>query len=763
MAQIPLPFDRLPAFMNENGNGADGATAPKTWRERQEREEMKKTAVIEATPKEPAGPPGSLASIHNVYADPWMSNKFYGASPSMRKYALRYLKWSTQYPTRAGPPAEDAYSLQHALVARYKLSDDPSKTLDLHSIVVQSPLLKKSLGKVLDGYPGITTELERVEINAPFECFVHRWDCLQAERVALTRKRQNPAPGAAQRNKDAVAHLEALYRTLESELASVIREKEDLIAHGVMRFDKLWTLFEPGCLVYQKRDGHDRVYKLKSAKIEQVTGGRVYKLECQYVDFDGTNFGYNKENISIKEFKGTKKIAKFEAYPLEFYEGVEELKARLMERGAMFEAYKEYRFVAYDGIATGKVTRGEQKMNVKSRIIIDAYSASRYGNKPSLELFETPEVAQEVASPANNEDTDEDCVMLDENVGKKQEPAPVGKVPVPTADTFILTPEQRLVASATVRGYSLRDKKWCSFFISSVCDITWNEDAFASLVAPQEQKDLILSFAESQVKSRDDFDDFIQGKGQGIIMLLAGPPGVGKTLTAESVAEAMKAPLYSIGAADLGSECYDWKPLPPRPCGMRAREYKAMLNADTGKPAQLENKLHDILEMCAKWNAVLLIDEADVFMETRSPTDLDRNKLVAIFLRLLEYFSGIMFLTTNRLAHMDAAFESRIHLTLNYTELDKASRKHIWASFLTSPSRMSNKNRNGNVGEGSFGEVELEKLSRERLNGRQIKNVVKTAGLLAGRGGGAWDGAFGDGVEVEEGGGEEGGVFWGGE
>jgi hypothetical protein len=478
------------------------------------------------------------------------------------------------------------------MVARYKLSDDPSKTLDLHSIVVQSPLLKKSLGKVLEGYPGITTELERVEFNAPFECFVHRWDRLQAERVALARKSKNATPVAAQIAQDAVAHLETLCSTLESELASSIREKSDLVKHGVMRFEKLWTLFEPGCLVYRKHDGHDRVYKLKSAKVEQASSVRVYKLECQYVDFDGTNFGYNKESINIKEFKGTKKIAKFEAFPLEFVDGTEELKTRLAERGAAFEAYKEYRFVAYDGIALGKVQRGEQKLNVKSRIIIDAYSSSRYGNKPSLELFDTPEVAQDIASPSNPEDTDDDCVLLDENVGKKQQPAPVGMKPVPIKDASILTFEQRLVASATVRGYSLRDKKWCSFFIDSVQDITWNEDAFDSLVAPQEQKDLILSFAESQAKSRDDFDDFIQGKGQGIIMLLAGPPGVGKTLTAESVAEAMKAPLYSIGAADLGSES-----------SMANRVRQRVLNSETGKPAQLENKLHDILEMCSKWNA----------------------------------------------------------------------------------------------------------------------------------------------------------------
>lgn len=492
-----------------------------------------------------------------MYADPFLPNK-----------------WTTQFPTRAGPPAEDARSAQHALVARFKLSDDPSKSLDLHSLVVQSALLKSSLARVLQGYPGITTDLERVEFNAPFECFVHRWDQLQRERAVLAGQREDGPLRSAKADSDAFAHLELLCSTLESELFSVIREKKDLIAHGVMKFNKIWTLFEPGCLIYHKSDGHDRIYKLKTAKFDTVNSAKVYKMECQYVDFDGTQFGYNKETINITEFRGTKKIAKLEAYPLSFHQDVDELMARMMERGRLFEAYKGYHFVAYNGVALGKVHRGEQKFNVKSRIIVDAHSFSRYNTKVSLEQFEDPVVTQEAAS-TDGEESDEDCVMLDENVGKKKQPTPVGKRPTITPDTsFSLTSEQQLIADPKVRGYSLRDKKWFNFFIDNVKDIEWNEDAFGSLVAPQEQKDLILSFAESQSKNRDDFDDFIQGKGKGIIMLLAGPPGVGKTLTAESVAEAMKAPLYSIGAADLGS-----------------------------KPAALENKLHDILEMCSKWNA----------------------------------------------------------------------------------------------------------------------------------------------------------------
>jgi Mrp family chromosome partitioning ATPase len=97
---------------------------------------------------------------------------------------------------------------------------------------------------------------------------------------------------------------------------------------------------------------------------------------------------------------------------------------------------------------------------------------------------------------------------------------------------------------------------------------------FEALVAPPEQKELILAFAEAQAKNRTGFDDVIRDKGKGLIMLLSGPPGVGKTLTAESVAETMRVPLYEIGAAELGSRSTD-----------------------------IETALGKVLDLCTKWNA----------------------------------------------------------------------------------------------------------------------------------------------------------------
>lgn len=66
------------------------------------------------------------------------------------------------------------------------------------------------------------------------------------------------------------------------------------------------------------------------------------------------------------------------------------------------------------------------------------------------------------------------------------------------------------------------------------------------------------------------------------------------------------------------------------------------------------------MDLSATWRAVLLIDEADVFLERRSPHDINGNAIVGVFLRVLEYCTGILFLTSNRVTTIDEAFRSRI-------------------------------------------------------------------------------------------------------
>jgi SpoVK/Ycf46/Vps4 family AAA+-type ATPase len=224
----------------------------------------------------------------------------------------------------------------------------------------------------------------------------------------------------------------------------------------------------------------------------------------------------------------------------------------------------------------------------------------------------------------------------------------------------------------------------------------FNDTAYPSLVLPNDYKQLLLAFAEAHIDGYG-FDDVIAGKGQGILMLLAGPPGTGKTLTAEAMSEHMRRPLYSVTTGELGM-------------------------GGTG----MEHELGKVLELSTRWNAVLLLDEADVFLEKRADNDIQRNSIVSVFLRRLEYYRGIMILTTNRIRSFDEAFRSRIHVSIQYPDLDTKARLSIWSNFLT---RTTETYQHGV----QVGPAEIDELAAKVLNGREIRNLVKSAQLLASR------------------------------
>ncbi|EPQ59804.1 P-loop containing nucleoside triphosphate hydrolase protein, partial [Gloeophyllum trabeum ATCC 11539] len=149
--------------------------------------------------------------------------------------------------------------------------------------------------------------------------------------------------------------------------------------------------------------------------------------------------------------------------------------------------------------------------------------------------------------------------------------------------------------------------------------------------------------------------DFVQGKGLGLVVNLHGPPGVGKTLTAEATSEVTESPLYIVGTSNLGTE-----------------------------PYALDQNLREIFVLAYRWKAIVVIDEADIFLEKRdSNDDVERNATVAVFLRQLEYCPGILFFTTSRASVFDEAMMSRVHVSLSYTQPDATARANLWTVFLT--------------------------------------------------------------------------------
>lgn len=130
----------------------------------------------------------------------------------------------------------------------------------------------------------------------------------------------------------------------------------------------------------------------------------------------------------------------------------------------------------------------------------------------------------------------------------------------------------------------------------------------------------------------------------------------------------------------------------------------------------------------------MLLDEADVFLAARDKRDLQRNAIVSVFLRVLEYYSGILFLTTNKVGTFDEAFKSRIHLTLYYDKLDLGQTRKIWEvnilrQMKLRPRLKINKDEILRWSERNYKQAQLD--GTQIWNGRQIRNACQTAAALA--------------------------------
>jgi ATPase family associated with various cellular activities (AAA) len=241
----------------------------------------------------------------------------------------------------------------------------------------------------------------------------------------------------------------------------------------------------------------------------------------------------------------------------------------------------------------------------------------------------------------------------------------------------------------TVLGYSFAAKKWGRLLTDKFSDIVWNMRAFERLVLSEQKKSLILSLVCADRTAM--ISDVISGKAGGSIIILHGKPGTGKTLTAEAASEIAKKPLMVISAAKL-----------------------------TDQAPIFEAYLQNILDICEVWGAILLIDEAEVCLEARTLGNPYRNSIVSVLLRLLEYHKEIIFLTTNHITRLDAAFQSRISVAIKYPSLDRNAQEEIWTGFLNMAGVQIIENEivAPDPQRATFMKVEVRKLAGRDMNGR---------------------------------------------
>lgn len=418
-----------------------------------------------------------------------------------------------------------------------------------------------------------------------------------------------------------------------------------------VRFDDLWYLFRSGDLVHIPSSPKEAHIARSST---QQTTWRIYSIRldpayfylyCYYIDFDGESYGAVSNSFSIEYFKGEKEVMKLDGpYPLRFMKDWEASLSQLGTDGAKVVDCITRRYGYYSGWSITRNPAGEELQDIKSNagdmikspdhieseVLVDYTETFNVAPswKPDLTKFTSSNLVFSIDterpaiktwdSPATHKllNTREDILITDDGVEEydlndliKREPfleyAGDVKPSPPTSQRDLALLPKRIFA------YAVWERKFVNIdsrYLKPPNEKGKEDNTFNKLEIDPRNKRMIESLVHAHfLKKKESEDgielgsqDLIRGKGRGVVILLHGVPGVGKTATAEAVAQKWSKPLFPITCGDLGFT-----------------------------PESVEKSLSDIFRLAHLWDCVLLLDEADVFITQRDKQDLQRNALVS--------------------------------------------------------------------------------------------------------------------------------------
>ncbi|KAK8058168.1 hypothetical protein PG994_008616 [Apiospora phragmitis] len=532
-----------------------------------------------------------------------------------------------------------------------------------------------------------------------------------------------------------INHLKVLVDFIKTDLGHLIglRMKIRDATLGAITFEELCHLYAPGDLIINRKASVDHLHQVYA-----TTGGRMrlsrnfggipddspdagagtwtdVVIDCIRMRWDGTDIGPFRLTHRVPPFIGERRITDLDFYPVRFRDNPDDLCDDLAARGK--KVLECHGHMKYEGLTVDAI--GQQPKP-------ESPFSPRYGLPPALTYESVTGISQggqEIESDVYIDmktyyQTLDPSLRVYDKLRRSQpseretpeELAGKGK----TACLALL--------SRAVPAYEFRSREWIWVDITKVEPIDKREETrtrgWKDLVIDDKYRRLLESLVNNHVSPSEQRRtqsqigdgrhtaqiDLIQGKGRGLIILLHGPPGTGKTSTAEAIAAYTGKPLYAITCGDIG------------------------LGADN-----VEANLLKHTRLAEKWGCVLLLDEADVFLARRGWNDVLRNALVSIFLRHLEYYSGILFLTTNIVGLIDEAFKSRIHVALRYDKIDEDTTEQIWQNLLRHIRRDNQASKlkitfdEGALLDFAMEHYEEHAADQSTWNARQIRNAFTTA------------------------------------
>ncbi|KAK4234605.1 ATPase family AAA domain-containing protein 3B [Achaetomium macrosporum] len=550
--------------------------------------------------------------------------------------------------------------------------------------------------------------LQRLLARSPYQTLIYCWETAEAE----AERNRGESEEDTQARKDLKELLLLISTSSGNEdVDQFFKDRQTLQISQKVTFSALWTLFPRGTEIVGKPfQNQEQLFFVSSCDppCDSSSGNapEEFHVNCYGYDWDGLSRSRVPYRMSIPRFPDKKDISELPFYPLKYHKdrggnkertedesnekAIQELKERLKKRGEAFWNFstrdRGKQMFSYDGFGYyhqrgAGLFHSSSSLNVSedSRSIFSTSDDdSRTPLKPAnLRIKGTYQPSKQPLLGDMTSGVIMDCDCGDCRVKFEH----LARFSWDRKGQDNPTAEQLMFLPPRILGYALEQKRWVQIGVNDLkeppeADQTNFED---KLQLNDEYKSLIKRAvkAHSENKTKN-IVDYAPEKGKGLVILLWGLPGVGKTPTAESVA------------------------------------------ALAGKPL--------VFDLAGLWESVLLFDEADVFLEARDShkNDMQRSTIVSVLLRVLEYFSGILILTTNRLKSFDIAVQSRIRIAIEYKDLSEAQRQRIFLSFLEQLERKSLVENMRKVEDWV-----KETCKENNFNGRQIRNIVSTAMAIA--------------------------------
>ncbi|RYC93631.1 hypothetical protein BFJ63_vAg3611 [Fusarium oxysporum f. sp. narcissi] len=254
-----------------------------------------------------------------------------------------------------------------------------------------------------------------------------------------------------------------------------------------------------------------------------------------------------------------------------------------------------------------------------------------------------------------------------------------------------------LLLPPTTYGFGFHDKKWRKLVIEYAADIVWNEDMFDMLVLPESEKNILRALLPENKASID----ALASRDRGRLILLCGTAGTGKTFAAEALVELARKPLYRLTPYEIGIE----------------------LN-------QVENNIKEAFYLGDIWNAVILLDDCDIFLGQGQNQTLSGNSIASIILEAIDNYSGIVVFTMEGTSDLyQSALRDRGQLVslLRLTRLGTLPLgKTIGAFRSNNDHKVSN-----NFGDDNFADILPDDYSNMYLSRREIQTMLRTAEKFA--------------------------------